>query len=120
MESIIHPAELAANMRAYLGWRRDRHGLHSGAIPAMMAVIDNDELPRGAVIAATGLAESQGRTILRALMADGLLHSDTPKGFVRLALPIHALPMILPNLYPGGVIDRDETSGLSGPAGPVL
>ena len=120
MESVVRPRELAANIRAYLGWRRDRHGLHSGAVPAVMAVLDNDEMPRGAVAAATGLAESQGRTVLRALMADGLLRSDTPKGPVRLALPVHALPMVLPNLYPGGVIDRDEAPAPSGSAGRVL
>lgn len=110
MESLVRPGELRENLRAYLGWKRERHGMHPGAVPAMMAVLDNDELPRGAVVHATGLADSQGRTVLRSLLDDGLLRSDTEKGPVRLSFPVHALPMVLPDLYPGGTIDREEVA----------
>ena len=40
---------------------------------------------------------------LAQLLADGLLISDTPKGPVRMGLPLDALGVLLPNLYPEAV-----------------
>jgi predicted DNA-binding transcriptional regulator len=48
----------------------------------------------------TGLHERTARSLLSALLKEGLLVSDTPKGTVRLGLPLNALLFLFPNLYP--------------------
>ena len=47
--------------------------------------------------------ERTARKVLAQLLADGLLISDTPKGPVRMGLPLDALGILLPNLYPEAV-----------------
>ena len=63
-------------------------------------VLVEGEAARGAVITASGLKERTGRTLLGQLLTEGLLLSDTPKGDVRLGLPIHAAGWFFPDLYP--------------------
>lgn len=57
---------------------------------------------RGDATRLTGLSERTARTILSKLLAEGFLVSDTPKGSVRIGLPVHAMSFLLPNLYPHG------------------
>jgi Fic family protein len=58
------------------------------------------EVPRGAIIEASGLKERTGRNLLAQLLTEGLLVSDTPKGEVRMGFPIHAAGWFFPELYP--------------------
>lgn len=60
---------------------------------------------RGAASRLTGLAERTARDVLSSLIHEGFLLSDTPKGRVRPDFPVHALGMLLPNLYPTGDVD---------------
>ena len=57
-------------------------------------------LARGAFQQATGLPERTASRVLKGLLDDGLLASDSRTGPVRLALPIDALGLLLPGLYP--------------------
>lgn len=59
---------------------------------------------RGEFIQMTGLGERTGRSLLAAALKSGLAASDTPRGPVRFAFPLDALPVLLPSLY-GGVDD---------------
>ncbi|HLA35363.1 MAG TPA: hypothetical protein VJ001_10920 [Rhodocyclaceae bacterium] len=52
-----------------------------------------------------GLAERTARDVLTALLAEGLMRSDTPKGRVRVGFPLHAVGYLFPNLYPAGSSD---------------
>lgn len=70
--------------------------LHAFALGAF----ERGEAPR-----ITGLAERTARDVLAALVAEGFLLSDTPKGKVRVGFPVHALGSLLPNLYPAGDVD---------------
>jgi hypothetical protein len=63
---------------------------------------------RGEFVQLTGLGERTGRKALTALLADGLLVSDTPKGEVRLGLPLDALNLLMPNLYPEAAVAVEE------------
>lgn len=54
----------------------------------------------------TGLPERTARDVLNALVQEGFLVSDTPRGKVRVGFPMHALGSLLPNLYPAGDLDR--------------
>jgi len=55
----------------------------------------------------TGLSERAARDVLNALVQEGFLVSDTPRGKVRVGFPMHALGSLLPNLYPAGDLDAD-------------
>lgn len=55
----------------------------------------------------TGLPERTARDVLNALVLEGFLVSDTPRGKVRVGFPMHALGSLLPNLYPAGDLDAD-------------
>jgi DNA-binding IclR family transcriptional regulator len=57
-------------------------------------------LARGEFAQLTGLGERNARSLLSKLLANGLLVSDTPYGPVRIGLPLDALGMLFPNLYP--------------------
>jgi hypothetical protein len=47
----------------------------------------------------TGLKERGARDLLGALVADGILASDTPKGPVSLRFPLDAVDMLFPALF---------------------
>lgn len=55
----------------------------------------------------TGLPERTARDVLNALVLEGFLVSETPRGKVRVGFPMHALGSLLPNLYPAGDLDMD-------------
>ncbi len=55
----------------------------------------------------TGLPERTARDVLNALVREGFLVSDTPRGKIRVGFPMHALGSLLPNLYPAGDLDGD-------------
>lgn len=48
----------------------------------------------------TGLAPRSADRVLQALLARSLLVSDTPKGAIRVAVPLHALRFYFPGLWP--------------------
>lgn len=48
----------------------------------------------------TGLGERTARKVVARLLKDGLLVSATPKGEVGIGLPLDALSILLPDLYP--------------------
>lgn len=55
----------------------------------------------------TGLPERTARDMRNALVQEGFLVSDTPRGKDRIGFPLHALGSRLPNLYPAGDLDDD-------------
>lgn len=55
---------------------------------------------RGDFVQMTGLGERTGRTLLARLLATKLVVSDTARGPVRFGLPLDALHLLLPELYP--------------------
>jgi Fic family protein len=70
------------------------------AILPMHHVIAVGPVSRGDFNRMLGLGERTGRTVIAQLLKDGLLVSDTPKGELRIGLPLDALNILLPNLYP--------------------
>lgn len=53
----------------------------------------------------TGLPERTARDVLRAMLDEGFLRSDSPRGSIKVAFPVHALGTLFPNLYPAGDLD---------------
>ncbi len=70
------------------------------AILPMHHVIAVGPISRGDFNRMLGLGERTGRTVITQLLKDGLLVSDTPKGELRIGLPLDALNILMPNLYP--------------------
>lgn len=65
-------------------------------------------LDRGEFKAMTGLGDRTAGAALGALLKRGLLKSDTPQGKVRFGLPLHALRVYFPNLWPEAEADPGE------------
>ncbi len=66
----------------------------------LQEVLLHGETARGAVVRASGLKERTARNLLAQLLDEGLLLSDSAKGFVRMGFPIHATGWLFPELYP--------------------
>jgi len=75
-------------------------GIRNEAILPLIHLFGLGPLARGEFAQLTGLGERNARSLLSKLLAIGLLVSDTPYGPVRIGLPLDALGMLFPNLYP--------------------
>jgi hypothetical protein len=78
----------------------ERRELRPEAFPLLEQVLQRGEMPRGDAARVTGLKERSARDLLGALIVDGILGSDTPKGAVSLRFPLHAVELLFPNLFP--------------------
>ena len=58
------------------------------------------EMTRGEFVQMTGLAGRTGNRVLAACFQQGLVESPSPKGILRLGLPLPALAFYFPQLYP--------------------
>jgi Fic family protein len=108
MGNLLRLGELVERIRRYVELRGSgmipgpagEKGLRVESARMLQEVLVKGEVARGAVIAASGLKERTGRSLLGQLIGEGLLVSDTPKGDVRLGFPIHAAGWFFPDLYP--------------------
>jgi Fic family protein len=57
-------------------------------------------LPRGDAPAITGLGRTTSGLMVKSLIEEGLLTSESPKGPLRLGLPEHSRPYLFPELFP--------------------
>lgn len=108
MGGLLRLEELVERIRRYIELRGSgmipspagEKGLRVESARMLQEVLVRGEAARGAVIAASGLKERTGRSLLGQLIVERLLVSDTPKGDVRLGFPIHAAGWFFPDLYP--------------------
>lgn len=70
------------------------------AVLPLHHVMTAGPLSRGEFVQMTGLGERTARKLLAQLLKDGLLASETPKGYVSIGFPLDALALLLPDLYP--------------------
>jgi DNA-binding IclR family transcriptional regulator len=68
--------------------------------PVLRTVATIGEIARGEVFRIIGMSERTGRDILKSLLEEGLLVSDSERGPVRLGFPTHAAGYWFPDLYP--------------------
>ena len=78
------------------------HPLPRAAAPLLRHCLLAGRVRRGDIPAITGRSARSATTLVGQLIAEGLLLADSPKGAVRLGLPLHALRYLLPDLYPEG------------------
>lgn len=66
-------------------------------------VLTTGEVGRGDAGPTMGMHPRIAHDIVRSLLDEGLLSSPTPRGPLRLRVPMHAVRYLLPELYPEGV-----------------
>jgi len=96
MSSLFALDMLVDRLKLYVA-RRD---LKPGAFAILEQVLQRGELPRGEAGRVSGLGERTARGLLAALVHDGILASDTPKGPVSLRFPLDAVEILFPSLFP--------------------
>lgn len=87
---------LVDRLKVYVG----RRELKPEALRLLEQTLQRGELPRGEAGLVTGLRERTARDLLAALVADGIIGSNTPKGPVSLRFPLHAVEILFPGLFP--------------------
>ena len=75
-------------------------GIRMEALTAMHYLFLGGPMERGAFKAMTGMSSRTADRLLQALLSRSLLTSDTPKGAIRFAVPLHALRFYFPALWP--------------------
>lgn len=108
MGSLLRLEELVERIRRYVELRSsgmitgpsEGRKLRIESARMLQEILVKGKAARGSLIAASGLKERTGRSLLGQLIDEGLLVSDTPKGDVRLGFPIHAAGWFFPDLYP--------------------
>ncbi|WP_153108966.1 Fic family protein [Propionivibrio limicola] len=115
MQTAIDQAKFMARMfaldnfrfRAEHFFRKVRFDLKPESVHLFLHAFSTGEFDRMEASRLTGLPERTARDVLNALVLEGFLVSDTPRGRVRVGFPMHALGSLLPNLYPAGDLDVD-------------
>lgn len=96
MGGLFDLGRLAERLHLYVrqeGFRPEAHRLLDEALV-------RGEIPRGDAQRITGLKERTARDLLGALVDDGTLESDMPKGPVSLRFPMKAVETLFPRLFP--------------------
>jgi Fic family protein len=101
MHSCLEPQGLLSRIEIYLAEEIAAKRLFPGSERVVKAVFREGELERGQAAAASGYQVRQGRTVLKRLLEQGLLKSDTPKGAVRVGFPSTLLERYFPRLFLG-------------------
>lgn len=101
MESLIEPERLQTRILLWADEevRMDHLPAKSGSV--LEAVLYRGELPRGEVERVVGTGDRQARRIVSALVAAGVLVSDTVRTPLRLAFPAALAGRWMPGLFPG-------------------
>jgi Fic family protein len=101
MHSLLQPSELLRRMKIYVDDEVEAGRLPRGSMGILREALLTGEIERGRAGELTGYQERRARDILRRLLDSRLLVASSPKGPVRLGLPVDVLERWLPTLYPG-------------------
>jgi hypothetical protein len=82
------------------GYVEARDGLRIEAARILDEILLRGEMARGDAERISGLKERTARALLGALITDGILGADTPKGPVSLRFPVHSVEILFPRLFP--------------------
>lgn len=108
MDELVQLDGLVGHIRGYVALRGQ--GMVPGAKPLkpqsaylLEEALIRGEIARGEAPRITGLPERSARIVLKQLLEEGLLVSDSPKGLVRLGIPVKTAAYLFPQLYPDSV-----------------
>lgn len=105
MGSVLDLEGLEDRVEGYVHLRSEgmipgRRELRVEAKHLLVEVLRGGELRRGEAGRVTGLHPRTARDVVSGLVEEGLLWSKTPKGALRLGLPMHAVEYWFPRLFP--------------------
>ncbi|MBV8552577.1 MAG: Fic family protein [Acidobacteriaceae bacterium] len=101
MQSLLDPGNLLRRIELFCRDEVEAGRLPKLAYQVLREAVLQGEVDRGHVPSLIGLRERAARNVTAALIAKGLLTSETPKGPLRLAFPTEAVERWFPALYPG-------------------
>lgn len=109
MRDVLALGALGDRLEIFVRLRAD--GLAKGPAAALRPeagrllrfALTSGEIARGEAGATMGVHPRIAHDIVRSLFDEGLLSSPTPRGPLRLCVPMHAVRYLLPELYPEGV-----------------
>ncbi|MGQ0545194.1 MAG: Fic family protein [Betaproteobacteria bacterium] len=101
MADLLDLRTLRDRVRAYVVFLSETEkDLRTEVGPALYHVFLAGTASRGELKQMTGLRSRTADKVIAALLRRGLLESDSPKGAVRIGLPLDALSFYFPRLYP--------------------
>lgn len=98
MAGLFEFDHLAGRLKRY----NESRSLKPEAFHILERVLLQGEMPRGEAERITGLKERSARSVLAALLNDGILRSATPKGPVSLHFGSEAVDILFPRLFAEG------------------
>lgn len=108
MAKMLNLQEMQDRLGAFLAHEEHvvKRGLRKEALrPLHYLFATQGEISRGDFASMTGLGERTATTLIGKLLDAGVLRSDSPKGQVRFAVPLHALRFLFPSLWPEAEAD---------------
>lgn len=108
MDGLFAFETLSSRIERYCDEAIARGTLPRGSFLVLREALIAGEVSRGRIEAITGYADRQARTIVAALLAEGLLSAAGPRAPLRLAFPTRAVVPWFPRLYPPLVEARIE------------
>lgn len=103
MAHMLDLSRLRERLQAWVLVRRaggDSTEYREEAVLPLQMLAAAGTLSRGEFSRMTGLEERTARKVISRFLKDGLLQSDSHRGALRLAFPLHALNILFPSLYP--------------------
>jgi Fic family protein len=99
MTQLLEPSRLLQRIEADVAIAIREHTLLPGSFALLQAAFLEGEIARGKAALVTGYQDRQARSVLKRLLEQGLLVSDSVKGPVRLGFPTVAAEKWLPRLW---------------------
>ncbi|MBL1278031.1 MAG: Fic family protein [Ectothiorhodospiraceae bacterium] len=115
MQELLRLDDMRERLKGYVALRNakvipgpfsENKALSKEASYLLQEAFTRGEFARGEAKRISGLSERSARTILKQLTDEDLLVSDTPKGAVRLGIPVAVASYWFPMLYPEHVNAR--------------
>ncbi len=105
MDQLLQVNQLLERLKQYVAFRQQKtvpraERLKPEALYLLQEALLQGQFPRGDASRITGFPERTARNLLRELVQEGLLISNTPKGPVRLGFTIQTARHWLPELFP--------------------
>ena len=103
MNQLLDLDGMKKRISAYVARQADFGHLQKNSGYLLEAALIHGKLPRGEAARILNMPERSARRVLKELLKQKLLASDTAKGPVRLAFPAKVSAYYFPRLYPAGV-----------------
>lgn len=101
MTRLLQPETLKNRLRALVHVRAAEHKAYREELMLpLLHVLAVGPVTRAEFTQMTGLGETTARKSVSQLLKDGLLQSDSHKSELRIGIPLDALGILFPNLYP--------------------